>query len=179
MVPGKAHSFSHEPGLEIWSVWRKGAMLKWFKEVETIPLPWYKQKGGTKMFPIWNLRAGPRVPDRVLQRSSRLYISLSETWVSIVWVKPWESYMIATHTPEPKIGFHTWNRFLCWGWRLIAYLLLTRLASMFACNSGASRQFDTYLMDKGVMQILEGKGINLTKDIGQEENITQFWLSRS
>ena len=45
------------------------------------------------------------------------------------------------------------------GWRLIANLLLTRLASMFACNSGASRQFDTYLMDKVVMQILEGKGI--------------------
>ena len=60
------------------------------------------------------------------------------------------------------------------GWRLIANLLLTRLASMFACNSGASRQFDTYLMDKVVMQILEGKGINLIKDIGQEENITQF-----
>ena len=131
------------------------------------------------MFPIWNLRAGPRVPDRVLQRSSRLYISLSETWVSIVWVKPWESYMIARHTPEPKKGFHNWNRFLCEGWRLIANLLLTRLASMFACNSGASRQFDTYLMDKVVMQILEGKGINWTKDIGQEENITQFWLSRS
>ena len=30
MVPGKAHSFSHEPGLEIWSVWRKGATLKGF-----------------------------------------------------------------------------------------------------------------------------------------------------
>ena len=58
MVPGKAHSFSHEPGLEIWSVWGKGAMLKWFKEVETIPLPWYKQKGGTKIcfqFGTWGL----------------------------------------------------------------------------------------------------------------------------
>ena len=117
------------------------------------------------MFPIWNLRAGPRVPDRVLQRSSRLYISLSETWVSIVWVKPWESYMIARHTPGPNIGFHNWNRFLCEGWRLIANLLLTRLASMFACNSGASRQFDTYLMDRVVMRILEGKGINWTKDL--------------
>ena len=87
--------------------------------------------------------------------------------------------MIATHTPEPKIGFHTWNRFLCGGWRLIANLLLTRLASMFACKSGASRQFDTYLMDKVVMQILEGKSITWTKDIGQKENITQCWLSRS
>ena len=58
MVPDRAHSFSREPGLEIWSVWRKGAMLKRFKEVETIPLPWYKQKGGTKIcfqFGTWGL----------------------------------------------------------------------------------------------------------------------------
>ena len=83
-------------------------------------------------------------------------------------------YDCKTHT-RAKNGFSQLKPVSLWGgWRLIANLLLTRLASMFACNSGASRQFDTYLMDKVVMQILEGKGINLIKDIGQEENITQF-----
>ena len=47
---------------------------------------------------------------------------------------------------------------------------------MFACNSGVSRQFDTYLMDKGVMQILEGKDIPWTKDIWAQGEYNTFLI---